>query len=71
MPTIEIDDVRQARRCRYAQYSGRPGTLSVDGLTITGTVVSVMEDPLASPARWTVKIVEQANRNACADILSR
>ncbi len=58
MQTIEIGDVRQAKRCKYAQYSGRPATLTVAETTITGIVVSVMEDPSASPARWIVKIAE-------------
>lgn len=62
MQTAEIDDVRQARRYRLAQYNARPTTLTVDGMTITGTVLSVMEDPLASPTRWIVKIAERAKR---------
>ena len=60
--TTEIDDVRQARRYRLAQYNARPTTLTVGGMTITGIVLSVMEDPLASPTRWIVKIAQHAKR---------
>jgi hypothetical protein len=58
MQTFETTEVLEARRCRYAQYGGRPKTVEIGGSTITGMVRSVMEDASCTPTRWIVKIDE-------------
>jgi hypothetical protein len=57
MQTFETTDALDARRCRYAQFSGLPKTVTVCGSTITGMVRSVMEDASCTPTKWIIKIV--------------
>jgi hypothetical protein len=56
MQTFETTDIRAARRCRYAQFTGEQKTLTLSGLTITGMVHSVMEDVSCAPKKWIIKI---------------
>jgi hypothetical protein len=56
MQTFETTDALDARRCRYAQYSGLPKALLLCGSTVTGMVRSVEEDASCSPKKWIIKI---------------
>jgi hypothetical protein len=57
MQTIETTDPKEARRSRYAQYRGETATLILNGLPITGTVLSVMEvKSSGEPTRWIVAV---------------
>jgi hypothetical protein len=53
---LEITDPIQARRFRYAQYRGEKAPFKLNGLSVTGTVRSVLEDKSATPTRWIVSI---------------
>jgi hypothetical protein len=55
--TIETTNPIEARRARYAQYSGREATLTLMGSTVTGVVCSVNEDGSGTLKRWTVTVV--------------
>ena len=57
MQAIEITDPVEARRSRYAQYVGRPATLMLNGMPVTGMVRSVMEVKSSQPMRWTVTVI--------------
>jgi hypothetical protein len=57
MLTIEITDPLEARRFRYAQYRGEKATVMLNGLPITGTVHSVVENKFSNFNRWTVTVV--------------
>ena len=57
MQTVETSSSAEARRCRYAQYSGRIAVLSLNGSQFFGMVRSVHEDRSCSPQRWIVTIV--------------
>jgi hypothetical protein len=56
MQVFETTDSEDARRCRYAQYSGHSKTVTVCGSTITGLVRSVMEVATCTPTKWIIKI---------------
>jgi hypothetical protein len=56
MQIFETTDAVDARRCRYAQYAGRPATLKLCGSTMKGVVHSVMEDASGAPKKWIIKI---------------
>jgi hypothetical protein len=43
MLTIEITNLIEARRCRYAQYRGQKARLTLNGLPVTGMVRAVKE----------------------------
>jgi hypothetical protein len=55
--TIETTDPSEARRCRYAQFGGRPTTVNVLGSAVTGLVRSVQEDRSTTPTRWTIIVL--------------
>jgi hypothetical protein len=55
--TVETSNSIEARRCRYAQYTGRPAELSLNGSNFFGMVRSVQEDRSRSPQRWIITIV--------------
>lgn len=57
MQTFETTDLRTARRCRCAQFTGQEKTLTLGGSTVTGMVRSVMEDASSIPIKWIIKIV--------------
>jgi len=44
MYTIDITNLIEVRRCRYAQYRGEKATVMLNGLPVTGMVRSVKED---------------------------
>jgi hypothetical protein len=56
MQIFETTEALEARRCRYAQYAGRPKKVTVGGSTITGMVSSVREDASCTPTKWIIKI---------------
>jgi hypothetical protein len=51
---IEISNPLVAQRCRRAQYSGLPATISLNGSTIRCLVRSVREE---TRALWIVTII--------------
>src|SRR3954470_14294323 len=53
--TVETTSSLEARRCRYAQYSGQAAELSINGSRFFGRVGSVLEDR-GNPRRWIVTI---------------
>ena len=57
MQTVETTSSLEARRCRYAQYSGQPAKLSINGSRFFGRVGSVREDRSGNPRRWIVTIL--------------
>ena len=61
---IEVTDPLDARRAKYAQYSGLHKTLSLNGQIVNGLVRSVTEDMVASPAKWIVSIIPTPIRHS-------
>lgn len=57
MQTIETIDPIEARRVRIAQYRGGKARFTLMGSTITGVVLSVMEDRSSTPKRWIVTVI--------------
>jgi hypothetical protein len=57
MQTLETTDLKEARRSRIAQFSGRAATLSLGGASITGLVRSVQEDKTSNPPRWIITVI--------------
>jgi hypothetical protein len=57
MQPIDITDPIEAQRCRFAQYRGQQATVMLNGLPVTGMVLSVMEVKSSNPVRWTVKVL--------------
>jgi len=60
--TVEITNLVEARRCRLAQYLGRPAELSLNGSRFFGTVRAVHEDRSCTPPRWIVTIAPTAEK---------
>jgi hypothetical protein len=59
MQTIETSCAKEARRCRFAQFSGRTATLMLSGATVSGIVWAVKPDSPKAPSRWTVTIIPE------------
>ena len=59
----EPPDLKEARRSRIAQFSGRAATLRVGGSSVTGIVRAVKEDKSGERPRWIVTVVEQPKRS--------
>jgi hypothetical protein len=57
MQTVETTILKEARRCRLAQFCGRSRTLEVAGATFTGIVRSVREVKSAEQRSWIVTFV--------------
>ena len=57
--TLETTDVKEARRSRIAQFSGRAATIKIGGSSITGLVRAVKEDKSGETPRWLVTVVEK------------
>jgi hypothetical protein len=57
LQTIETTNAIEARRARYAQYTGREATLTLMGSTVTGMVRSVNEHGSGTLKRWTIMVV--------------
>jgi hypothetical protein len=62
MQTLETTDLKEARRSRIAQFSGRSATLTVGGASITGLVRSVQEDKTSNPTRWLITVISKEAR---------
>jgi hypothetical protein len=62
--TVETSSLREATRCRRAQYSGRTAELSLNGSRFFGMVRSVHEDRFSIPQRWIVTIVPTVEKPA-------
>ena len=56
---FETTDVKEARRSRIAQFSGRSATLKVGGSSVTGIVRAVKEDKSGETPRWIVTVISQ------------
>ena len=59
MEVIETSNPREAQRCRRAQYSGLPATITLNGSRVRGIVRSVKEEP---GALWIVTIIPKAEK---------
>ncbi len=57
MFTFETADSKDVRRCRMAQFSGRPATVTAKGTTVTGLVHAVHAIEASSPPRWTIALI--------------
>jgi hypothetical protein len=62
MLTLETTDLKEARRSRIAQFSGRSAALTVGGTSITGMVKAVREDKSSEVPRWLVTVVADPPR---------
>lgn len=62
MQSFEITDPTEARRSRFAQFSGQKATVMLNGLPVTGMVRSVKEHQSSNPIRWTVTVVPKEGR---------
>lgn len=62
MQTLETTDLKEARRCRIAQFSGRDTTLILGGSSVTGTVRAVKEDKSSNPPRWLITVLTRKPR---------
>jgi hypothetical protein len=62
MFTFETTDQKDVRRFRIAQFNGRVVSVRSAGSTISGHVRSVLEAKSASPARWTITIVQKESK---------
>jgi hypothetical protein len=57
MMTLETTDLKEARRYRIAQFSGRNQTLKVGETFVTGIVQSVREDKSGTRLTWIITIL--------------
>ncbi|HEY0331307.1 MAG TPA: hypothetical protein VGC77_19670 [Rhodopseudomonas sp.] len=71
MQTLETTDLKEARRCRIAQFSGRSATLSLGGKSVTGLVRAVREDKSSAVPRWLVTIVADKPRTSTKPTIIR
>ena len=62
MQTLETTDLKEARRCRIAQFSGMRKTLKVGETSITGLVRSVREDSSRAELTWIVTVLTQGHK---------
>jgi hypothetical protein len=62
MQTLETTDLKEARRCRIAQFSGRHATVTLGGASVTGLVRAVKEDKSRDPPRWFVTLIPRPVR---------
>ena len=65
MLEFEVTDFVEARRARFAQYSGIEKTLRLGGRTITGVVTSVFEDRSQALPKWIVRVRPTPERKTC------
>lgn len=59
LQTHETTDLKEARRSRIAQFSGRAATLKLGGASVTGVVRAVREDKTGENPRWIVTVLSQ------------
>ena len=71
MLTLETTDLKEARRSRIAQFSGRSATLTVGGTSVTGLVRAVREDNSGEVPRWLVTVIADPPRAAAAQRVNR
>ncbi len=60
MFTFETADPKDVRRCRMAQFSGRPATVTAGGSVVTGLVHAIRSIDPGGPPRWTIAIIPVA-----------
>jgi hypothetical protein len=60
MLTLETTDLKDARRCRIAQFSGTSRTLKVGETFVTGIVRSVREDKSGTRRAWIITVLPRA-----------
>lgn len=66
LQTLETTDLKEARRSRIAQFSGRAATLKLGGSSVTGVVRAVKEDKTGDITRWIVTVLSQPASSASA-----
>ncbi|MBB5046013.1 hypothetical protein HNR60_000755 [Rhodopseudomonas rhenobacensis] len=71
MQTVETTDLKEARRSRIAQFSGRSATLSLGGKTVTGLVRAVREDKASAVPRWLITIVADKPKSSAKPLIIR
>lgn len=64
MHVIQVTDPVEARRARFAQYSGAHKTFVLNGQIVSGLVQSVAEAPLTLPAMWIISIIPSPIRQS-------
>ncbi len=57
MQTLETTDLKEARRCRIAQFSGMPKTLKIGETSVTGFVRSVREEKSGDEPTWIIAVL--------------
>ena len=62
MQTLETTDLKEARRCRIAQFSGTSKTLKVGETSVTGFVRSVREVKSGNQPSWLITVVTQGHK---------
>jgi hypothetical protein len=62
MQKLETTDLKEARRSRIAQFSGRSATLTLGGASVTGLVRAVQEDKSSETPRWIITVIPQQPR---------
>jgi len=62
MQKLETTDLKEARRSRIAQFSGRSATLKVGGAMVTGLVRAVQEDKSSDTPRWIVTVIPKQSK---------
>ena len=63
MQTLETTDLKEARRSRIAQFSGRSATLTLGGASVTGVVRAVRRTNQQNP-RWIVTVIAKQSARA-------
>jgi len=66
MQMLETTDLKEARRCRIAQFSGTSRTLKVGDTSITGFVRSIREDRSGAQPTWIITVLMQRHKAAPA-----
>jgi hypothetical protein len=62
MQKLQTTDLKEARRSRIAQFSGRSATLMLGGESVTGLVRAVQEDKSSETPRWIITVIPQQAR---------
>ena len=62
MQTIEVTNLRDAQRARYALYSGYDQSIKLSDQTLSGRVLSVSPGPGVMPDKWIIKFKPSPER---------
>lgn len=69
MLTLETTDLKEARRSRIAQFSGRSAALTVGGTSVTGMVKAVREDKTSDVPRWLITVVADPPKQSIKPVM--